>query len=576
MPPQTKPAISEIVVDRETVLIQGRCWLDGAVPQEAIELRLTPHAGTLLPDGELDEQERAFLGIGPHDFEVLKIRTDATGGVLLRGSPISEFVNVHATGLAVLPNPAGFGAASGYLGRGIAVQLPQRDLTVYAFSSNHELRGRCVLAGSGAPAAGAGVIATVFATPNAWEYSSSEVDATGAFRLRTPVLQPFKVELSFGSTFRSAGTKLTLAAEDAVFPELGTIVVKPLNFAQVHVVDQDGHPIAAATLVVNGMQLVADSAGLARAPLPEDGGPVSLTVSAWGHATQSENCMLTESATHVVRLRRANRLRVTLTSRSNGRGLPEYAIKGSIADLGDPTQGSIGAPASSDLTAGTVVLWADQSGAINLFGLPIGRAFAVEVIDPFGHVLDQFVVGPFDEQGELTLNLAVSIDPIAFTGLVTDPAGGPLPGIEVGVAAVGGRALYGVTDLSGRFEVREFCGDAVQITAGGGRWVEATHTIAPVQTGQTVRIALEPSRVLSVRIEAPDPAILAAIDVRAHAPGTDSTWRGSRLQDNRWVLHDLPLGIVTVEARSDTAEGRVVVDTRVTNEVLLTVSRRME
>lgn len=573
---QGQSGAQEIKIDRDSVLLQGQCWLDGLVPDRMIELHVIPDSGTLFPESELTDRERDFLGLTRGDHELLRFRSDASGGFLIRGAGLSEHVRVYATGLLTLPGQEGLESVSGYLGKGVALQLPAPGARVHAFSSSHELRGRCVVNGSGVAAEGAGITATVYPTPGSWTYMSTSVGPDGEFVLRSPVPHPSKVDVSVGATFVSRPKELSLTAGTTQFPDLGTILVDPQSFADLQVLGEQESPLAGAKLSISGYELTTDAEGRASVPIPGHEGDVKVTASAWGYATHTESLVLVEGAMQVIHLERSNRLRIALTSRSDGRRLAEYGLRGPMADLGDPTQGSIGAPASSDETSGNVTLWADETGTITLFGLPSGRTFTTEVVDPFGHVLERVAIQPLGDQEEREITLPVQADPTEFSGLVTDSEGTPIGGIDVEVVGLDGKGQHGVTSLSGRFDVREFCGSSARITVGGGGWSEVTRVLAPIPRGQVVHITLQPSTSLVVRVQAHDTEVLADLKVAAHAAGSESSWRGSRMQDDRWVLHGLPLGVVSVEADSDVTFARTEVDTRTTTEIVLRLAPKVD
>lgn len=573
---ESPTGVHDVRIEREAVLLAGTCWLDDALPGKPLDLHLIPSGGTVFPDGELNEREQSFLTSGVLPFEALVFRCDARGVFTLRGAGISELVRAYATRLTTLTRPIASGTATGFLGRGVEVRLPEGSLQLYAYSSAHELYGRCLIAGSGAPAAGTGIVARIATGSGAWDYASTTVEADGSFRLQSATPRPSQVDLSIGSSIASKPTAQTLLAETTAFPDLGTLFVERARYAELLVQDDQGNPLAGARIAASGLQADTNAEGRVRLPASDADAPSNFTVSALGYEPHSASVVLEEGRLHVVRLERANRLRIRLTLAGDGRPLPDYGVRGATADLPDPSRGPIGTSSSVNREAGTIHLWTDAAGEVELFAVPVGRNIALDVLDPHGFALERVAVEPLASGEERDVAFAIRAEPKSFAGLVTAADGAPLAGIDVAVSAPGGRASYWSTDLAGRFEVGEFCGASAQVVAEGSGWLETTQLFEPVHEGMLVTLVLEPSTSLVVELRAQETFDPADAEVRAHAADSEQSWKGFARGGQRWVLEDLPRARLRLEASTGRLEARTEVDTRVTRELVLEMRPRRE
>lgn len=353
-------------------------------------------------------------------------------------------------------------------------------------------------------------------------------------------------------------------------------------FAGRVVADEDGSPVAGATVAVTGhgvgveiakVGVATDADGAFRVDLPE--GPVHLVATAEGFTPASAH---TSGEREVeIRLVRRGGLSGRALSATDGKPLAGVAVFarpvfGEGAGPFRTTSAEDGTYAFPDLPAGTVLLYARGGGGISRGGVaPGAEAFDADPVEipPRGAVLRDVLLVPAGAAAGRVL------------GTEGKPAGGVPVRVEVDASAGNAPPLSWLgtfrtevarvtTDPDGRFEAPELVPGAryrfTAAPAGAGPASAGPHLALAGRTTE-VEIRLPPERRLRVRVvtKEKEPWPLAGAQVYLYVP----TARGGRRPlpgewrtgpDGAVVAERLPAGeLLLLASHPDCLPGRIAV-----------------
>jgi hypothetical protein len=185
---------------------------------------------------------------------------------------------------------------------------------------------------------------------------------------------------------------------------------------------EDGSPLAGATIWCSGQEERSDGEGRFRFPSASGGPGVPIAVEAPGWASQMRILDLESDAELEFRLQRAARLRVQFASQATSSNVAQvFVLPG-----GERDSQSLQWPFFLQAVRGGAALGADGSATID--GLPRDVALRVLVVDPLAPCPEAARV---QLRGELTQVTVQGLTVPSLRGRVLDEAGAPLAGAWV-------------------------------------------------------------------------------------------------------------------------------------------------
>ena len=181
----------------------------------------------------------------------------------------------------------------------------------------------------------------------------------------------------------------------------------------------------------------------------------------------------------------------------------------------------------------------DDAGAVDLQSLVPGVAFDVSLRDDLETVVLEQSVAPLGPQEERELVLRLPSAPRTLAGIVEDPAGRPIEAAQVRLVS-GSHAVVRPTDPAGRFRIERLFISQADLEVERRGYLKARLQRVPIQEGDELRVVLEPTRDVTVRVLDDLGNELQSGRLTATSPDGDREWQDDSMEDGYRHLLDLP------------------------------------
>lgn len=566
MPPVWRavpPRAAELAVTLPSgASLAGVVRVDGETPREPLRIALSAST-TVLPEERFDGATWARLrgeGLGSTTFCAT---TDKEGGF--------RFDGLRAEGAAWLLAPTGHVVLSGHGsadGARMSVEVADQAVT-FPLERLDRVTGRAVVADPRGAVAGAVVSVTSLRRIGNTVINvntATTCDGGGRFSVFLPGGDAFDVKVTVAHPDGSGATPVVLPSARARDTEAGDVTLARQRTMKVSVRDASGAPVEGAVGTIPGPKYVttgpAGPDGLLTVTLA--GPRVRVLVSAPGF---EERALESAGTDATVVLERAATLVVHVTGPGGGRaGAAMLMLETGAAPFATPEGGvpvtltaTGGAAIGATRTGGDEMLCMvrlDQEDRARISSLRAGQSAKVSLIGPLGEVAAQREVRLVDAS-EVAVELAFATPAGAVTGCVLDPAGTPVAGAWLRIAApepvdsflriVQIADASAETGADGRFRFEGMRGGRFALLCGAQGF--ATRRVdADAAHAKELVVRLERGREVSIHLEddagdaIPDARVLLTADryaTFARGMGDDGPWTAGQREAGVYVAADV-------------------------------------